>query len=133
MQNTVTLHYRGRKPYVHRQGRPLGDSIWHPGDTRVVSTRAAAQLLRFLEFERVPDRDNGQAAEQVRAVQQAESAREQVLRQQESTHTDIALSVQMMDKDALEQLARSYGADIDKRRSLENLRHQVLGIVEARQ
>jgi len=133
MNTTVTLRYNGRKPYLERQGRPLGNRLWQPGDVFLVSQRAAAKLLGFIEFERIiVDGANQQKLSgEARAVLETEAQRQAVLQEKVRTDAEIGLSVQMMDKEALEQLARSHGVEIDKRRSLENLRQQVAVLVQS--
>jgi len=131
MADVVMLRYGGRKRYVENQGSALGKRIWEPGDVLPVSQRSAAKLLGFLEFERVNGPHHPMSlSDAEKEVVQAEAQYQAALAQRAQTDNEIALSVQGMGKEALEQLARNYGVELDKRRSLESLRQQVAALVQ---
>lgn len=139
------ITYKGRKLYRESQT----GNTWTPGDTKLVPAAAAEKLLRFVEFK--PSQaaladEAGQAGpakadnqppvptdpidpEQEAAMvvhQEAERAKEQEKQVLES----MLLTVQAMDKNALEEYALKYEVNLDKRQGVAKLRAEVSTLVE---
>lgn len=120
----TALHYTGTKDY--RDRTPL-KHLWRPGDVKLVPERDARRLLQFAEFSRheaqaTPEQETEAVLAQQVADVQADKAR-QALEQ-------VQVSIDQMDKAALEAYARNYGVELDKRRSVGALRAEVNNLVE---
>ena len=147
--NLTRITYTGRKVYRDK----LSGNTWEPGDTKLVTEGQASKLLRFAEFkpfskqvqkeaermqEQEPTQDLVQTQEPEQAptdaeieaamvVQnEAERAQEQEREQQEA----MLLTVESMDKAALEEYARKYEVELDKRLGVGKLRAEVANLVE---
>ena len=138
--NLTRLAYNGRKTY---RDKHMGIT-WEPGDTNLVTHETAKKLLRFAEFahaEQEAERAKGKKAEEgekpddtldpeVEAAmlreQEAERAKDQERQQLES----MLLTVESMDKSALEEYARKYEVQLDKRLAVGKLRAEVANLVE---
>ena len=120
--NTIKLKYTGATPY---RDRTVLRTLWQPGDVLMIPTMAARQLLKFREFEIAPDK--ARANPESEQVLQAFEAKEQ---EQEQQIESILLDVQGWDKGQLEAYARLYSVELDKRRSLANLRSDVATLVQ---
>ena len=99
---------------------------WLPGQVHNVDAAIAARMLMHKDvYERadaVADRPVAGKANQVE--QEQERVQEQQL---DDTRSVIAI----MDKDALEQFAKThFQIDLDKRKGLSNLRSQVIGLID---
>lgn len=140
----VKIRYEGASAYIDRT--PLKNA-WEPGDVKLVSERDAKTLLAYLEFQRVVDGEaapkkadkkaESQAADQpddaaeLELAQQALAESQAVEEKAKRLTENTLLEIEQMDKDALEAYARqNYGVDIDRRRSLDNLRNQVTELVQ---
>lgn len=125
--NLTRITYHGRKSFRDK----ISNSTWEPGDTKLVTTDAAKKLLRFAEFgpaeEKSQPADAGAELEAAMLVQQdAERIKSQDRQQLEA----MLLTVESMDKGALEEYARKYEVDLDKRAGLAKLRAEVASLVE---
>ena len=125
--NLTRITYHGRKSFRDK----ISNSTWEPGDTKLVTTDAAKKLLRFAEFgpaeEKNQPADVGAELEAAMLVQQdAERIKSQDRQQLEA----MLLTVESMDKGALEEYARKYEVDLDKRAGLAKLRVEVASLVE---
>lgn len=99
---------------------------WLPGQVHNVD---AAIAVRMLMHKDVYERADVEANKPVSGKSnQVEQEQERVQEQQlEDTRSAIAI----MDKDALEQFAKThFQIDLDKRKGLSNLRSQVIGLID---
>ena len=99
---------------------------WVPGQVHNVD---AAIAVRMLMHKDVYERADVEANKPVSGKSnQVEQEQERVQEQQlEDTRSAIAI----MDKDALEQFAKThFQIDLDKRKGLSNLRSQVIGLID---
>lgn len=120
----IVVKYEGKKPY--RDRTPLRNE-WEPGDVKRVPERDAKILLRFAEFNRAEEADATDRTEDVEAAIAAQAQREN----DERNETEAMLMlVDTMDKDALEAYALKYETNLDKRRSLDKLRSEVVSLIE---
>ncbi len=120
----VALTYSGRKTYPDKT--PLR-AVWEPGDTKRVPAHTAKLLLRFAEFSVAEKFMPEDGSDDVSIAVVEASNREQ----QERNETEgMLLMVESMDKDTLEAYARKYEVELDKRRSLANLRSEVTTLIE---
>jgi hypothetical protein len=125
--NLVRITYSGAKPY--RDKTSLRND-WQPGDTKTVTTEAAKILLRFVEFKKAEGKPETADAEQEQANALATIQESQKREQDESDAlAGMLLSVDQMDKGALEAYARKYDVDLDKRGKLDSLRGQVVNLI----
>lgn len=129
------IAYQGRKIYRDK----FSGNTWEPGTAKLVTPDAAKKLLRFAEFARAeaaePATEPQQAStpdtstelETAMAIEQeAARAKEQEKQMLES----MLLTVQSMDKSALEEYARKYEVDLDKRLGVGKLRAEVATLIE---
>lgn len=122
--NFVPIKYIGRKDYRDRTS--LRQS-WQPGDTKLVPEQDAKKLLQFAEFEHSKAKVNPAELEQAKTAQKvADQAKQDAKRDLEN----VQVSIDQMDKDALEAYAKNYSVDLDKRRSLASLRQEVNNLIE---
>ena len=120
----IAVKYQGRKRY--RDRTPLRNE-WEPGDVKRVPERDAKILLRFAEFHRADEADATDRTEDVEAAIAAQAQREN----DERNETEAMLMlIDTMDKDALETYALKYEINLDKRRSLDKLRGEVVSLIE---
>lgn len=126
------VKYSGRKPYQDKT--PLRN-VWSAGDVKPVPVRDAEALLKFVEFELVEKPASTAAAgntvsddeAEVALAQKAQATKE--LDEQAATNA-ILMTIDTMDKDALEAYARKYEVEIDKRRGVAKICDEVKGLVE---
>lgn len=122
--NFVPIKYIGRKDYRDRTS--LRQS-WQPGDTKLVPEQDAKKLLQFAEFEHSKAKAKPAELEQAKTAQKvADQAKHDAKRDLEN----VQVSIDQMDKDALEAYAKNYSVDLDKRRSLASLRQEVNNLIE---
>ena len=128
--NFTRLTYSGRKPYNDKAG-----TVWAPGDTHMVTPDTAKRLLRFAEFALANDEPtaakapNGKAEE----LQKAQTLHEEQERKAANEHQqteNMLLTVESMDKGALEEYARKYDVELDKRLGIAKLRAEVSTLIE---
>lgn len=128
--NFTRLTYSGRKPYNDKAG-----TVWAPGDTHMVTPDTAKRLLRFAEFALAKDEPATAKAPKGKAeeLQKAQALHEEQERKAANEHQqteNMLLTVESMDKSALEQYARKYEVELDKRKSEATLRAQVANLIE---
>lgn len=121
--NLTRITYNGAKPYRDREVRYQ----WAPGDTKLVPERAASRLLRFPVFALADGKAT--AAEQEQAIVTVELA-EQKARDEHYEKEGMLMTVETMDKSALEAYAAKYETNLDKRKSEAALRAQVANLIE---
>ena len=124
------LTYSGRKPYNDKAG-----TVWAPGDTTLVAPDTAKRLLRFAEFAlAAADTTAGKATKADTAeLQQAHALHEEQKRKATDEHQqteNMLLTVESMDKGALEEYARKYEVELDKRLGIAKLRAEVSTLIE---
>ena len=131
-KNLVPVKYVGRRPDFF--DRIYGSGLFFDqGQTRWVPSELARKLLRHADlFERGEADSAGPQKEDDTAKILEEAAREQSsLKVEQSVIQDLRDSVQSMDKDALSLFASTnYRQIIDRRRSVETLREEVLGFID---
>ena len=129
-QSLVPVKYVGRRPDFF--DRIYGSGLFFDqGQTRWIPAELARKLLRHADlFER--GEEDLEASEDDTAKILEESAREQdAQRIDQSAIQDLRDSVQSMDKEALSHFAgTNYRQIIDRRRSVEALREDVLGFID---
>ena len=129
-QNLVPVKYVGRRPDFF--DRIYGSGLFFDqGQTRLLPAELARKLLRHADlFER--GEEDLEASEDDTSEILEEAARElDAQRIDQSVIQDLRDSVQSMDKDALSQFASTnYRQIIDRRRSVEALREEVLGFID---
>ena len=136
----VKVRYEGQTPYTDRTALK---TAWEPGDEKLVSEADARLLSRYLEFKRVADDEakpkkaaNGKKAEadEQAALEQAQQAQAQAAAKEKAEKNAVEetlVEVSVMTKEALEAYARqNYGLELDKRRSVETLRNQVIELLQ---
>lgn len=129
-QTLVPVKYVGRRPDFF--DRIYGSGLFFDqGQTRWIPAELARKLLRHADlFER--GEEDLEASEDDTAEILEESAREQdAKRIDQSAIQDLRDSVLSMDKEALSHFAgTNYRQIIDRRRSVEALREEVLGFID---
>ena len=126
--NLTRLTYNGRKTYRDN----LTGTTWTPGESNLVPEKAATKLLRFAEFA-LSEKKAGKVKEADEEVLKAELIHAQKQREEDREDQQLEsmlLTVESMDKAALEQYARKYEVELDKRRSLDTLRAEVSTLIE---
>ena len=136
----VKVRYEGQAPYTDRTALK---NAWEPGDEKLVSEADARLLSRYLEFKRVTDEKadpkkdaKGKKADvgEQAALEQAQQAQAQAAAKEKAEKNAVEetlVEVSVMTKEALEAYARqNYGLELDKRRSVETLRNQVIELVQ---
>lgn len=125
------VKYIGRKPFVDRlygSGLPF-----ETDQVRSVPIELARRFLRHPEFapEEIPAQVEQTQGDDT-AVLLDESARKQAQQHEQlNALQELRDQVSYMDKDALEQFAKTkYRHDIDKRRSVASLREHVTGLID---
>ena len=126
------LTYSGRKPYNDKAG-----TVWAPGDTHLVAPDTAKRLLRFVEFaQAAADTAAGKtpkAKADTAELQKAHALHEEQKRKAANEHQqteNMLLTVQSMEKGALEEYARKYEVELDKRLAIGKLRAEVSTLIE---
>lgn len=121
--NLTRITYNGTKPYRDREVRYQ----WAPGDTKLVPDRAARRLLRFPVFALA--QGEATADEQEQAVVAVELAAQKE-RDEHAEKEFMLMTIETMDKNALESYAAKYETNLDKRKSEATLRAQVANLIE---
>lgn len=104
---------------------------------RMISEQLAKKLLRHADLFEAGDTvqaegttDSNQPDDTAEQLAQAQQNQDQA-KQEESERQDLVDRIMLMDKDALGDFALSnYEQNLNKRRSVENLREQVVGFVD---
>lgn len=117
------LIYNGRKTYRDK----LTSNTWQPGDTNLVTEESANKLLRFAEFAKAEGAATDAEMERALIVQHEADRKQDDERQQLES---MLLTIEQMDKGALDEYARKYEVLIDKRQSIGKLRADVTTLVE---
>lgn len=121
--NLTRITYNGHKPYRDREVR----YEWTPGDAKLVPEKAARRLLRFPVFAlataSATDDERTQASVAVELAKQQE-------RDEHHEKEGLLMTIESMDKSALEAYASKYETSIDKRKSETVLRAQVANLIE---
>lgn len=128
--NFTRLTYSGRKPYNDKAG-----TVWAPGDTHMVAPATAKRLLRFAEFALAKDEPAAVKTTKAKAeeLQKAQALHEEQERKAANEHQqteNMLLTVESMDKGALEEYARKYDVELDKRLGIAKLRAEVSTLIE---
>lgn len=121
--NLTRITYNGTKPYRDREVRYQ----WAPGQSHLVPDRAARRLLRFPVFALA--QGEATADEQEQATVAVELA-EQKARDEHNEKEGMLMTIETMDKGALEAYAAKYETNLDKRKSEAVLRAQVANLIE---
>ena len=121
--NLTRITYNGTKPYRDREVRYQ----WAPGQSHLVPDRAARRLLRFPVFALA--QGEATADEQEQATVSVELA-EQKARDEHNEKEGMLMTIETMDKGALEAYAAKYETNLDKRKSEAVLRAQVANLIE---
>lgn len=126
----VRITYTGRKFY--RDKTALRNE-WNPGDTKLVPEPVAKVLRRFGVFvdaeSQVAADEKTQEAEVAEALLQQQVV-EAKLDEQKTELEAMLTTIESMDKGALEEYARKYEVELDKRRGVAKLREEVSLLVE---
>lgn len=130
--NFTRLTYSGRKPYNDKAG-----TVWEPGDTHMVTPATAKRLLRFAEFALAKDAPADAKSPKGKAdtaeLQKAQALHDEQERKATDEHQqteNMLLTVESMDKGALEEYARKYDVELDKRLGVGKLRAEVSTLIE---
>ena len=135
--NFERIEYSGRKPYFDRHA----STAWTPGDVKLVPESIAKRLLKFLEFKRVlsvpaveqaqplPDA-NDSTSQDLQQAHAMQAAIEQAEQTENQVREAMLLTIESMDKSALEEYARKYEIELDKRNGVGKLRAEVATLVE---
>ena len=121
--NMTRITYHGTKPYRDREVR----YEWAPGDAKLVPEKAARRLLRFPVFALATE--SATDAEQEQAIVAMELAKQQE-RDEHHEKEGLLMTIEAMDKNALEAYAAKYETNLDKRKSETVLRAQVANLIE---
>ena len=121
--NLTRITYNGHKPYRDREVR----YEWTPGDAKLVPEKAARRLLRFPVFALAAAPATEDETAQATAV--AELSKQQE-RDEHHEKEGLLMTIESMDKSALEAYAAKYETHLDKRKSETVLRAQVANLIE---
>lgn len=121
--NLTRITYNGTKPYRDREVRYQ----WAPGDTKLVPERAASRLLRFPVFALAKGEATADEQEQATVAVELTS---QKARDEHHEKEGMLMTIETMDKGALEAYAAKYETNLDKRKSETVLRAQVANLIE---
>ena len=135
------ITYAGRK--VYRESHT--GNTWAPGDTKLVPAIAAEKLLRHVEFNRAaeatakakkaaeaetPAEDGTPTDAELEAAMVVQDEANRAKEQERQMLESMLLTVQSMDKNALEQYALKYEVNLDKRQAVGKLRSEVSTLIE---
>ena len=121
--NLTRITYNGTKPYRDREVR----SQWAPGQSHLVPDRAARRLLRFPVFALAQGEATADEQEQATVAVELTSQKE---REEHHEKEGMLMTIETMDKGALEAYAAKYETNLDKRKSEAVLRAQVANLIE---
>lgn len=120
------ITYHGRKTYRDK----FSGNTWEPGSTKLVAPDAAKKLLRFAEFDRAESQEIRATDAEVEVATAIQQDNERVKEQEKQVLEAMLLTVESMDKGALEQYARKYEVELDKRLGVAKLRAEVATLIE---
>ncbi len=121
--NLTRITYNGTKPYRDREVRYQ----WAPGQSHLVPDRAARRLLRFPVFALAQGEATADEQEQATVAVELTSQKE---REEHHEKEGMLMTIETMDKGALEAYAAKYETNLDKRKSEAVLRAQVANLIE---
>ena len=121
--NLTRITYNGTKPYRDREVRYQ----WAPGQSHLVPDRAARRLLRFPVFALAQGEATADEQEQATVAVELTSQKE---REEHHEKEGMLMTIETMDKGALEAYAAKYETNLDKRKSKAVLRAQVANLIE---
>lgn len=121
--NLTRITYNGTKPYRDREVRYQ----WAPGQSHLVPDRAARRLLRFPVFALAQGEATADEQEQATVAVELTSQKE---REEHNEKEGMLMTIETMDKGALEAYAAKYETNLDKRKSEAVLRAQVANLIE---
>ena len=121
--NLTRITYNGTKPYHDREVRYQ----WAPGQSHLVPDRAARRLLRFPVFALAQGEATADEQEQATVAVELTSQKE---REEHHEKEGMLMTIETMDKGALEAYAAKYETNLDKRKSEAVLRAQVANLIE---
>lgn len=121
--NLTRITYNGHKPYRDREVRYQ----WAPGQSHLVPDRAARRLLRFPVFALAQGEATADEQEQATVAVELTSQKE---REEHHEKEGMLMTIETMDKGALEAYAAKYETNLDKRKSEAVLRAQVANLIE---
>lgn len=144
---TTAIRYIGKKPFADRL---YGSGLdFEPNQVREVPSELARSFLKHADlFEKVeapqgeliaPPNDDEPPQEPPEPTEPQDDTAEllalqaekdKAKAQDENALQDLFVQVSVMDKNALEQFAKDrYQVDLNKRKSVENLREEVIGLI----
>jgi hypothetical protein len=121
----VHLKYNGRKVFKDKASK----TSWAPGDTKPVTVDTARRLKKFIEFALAEPGEQVEAGD-VHAALVLQNEISQEAKQEREQVEGVLLTIESMDKGALETYAAKYEVSLDRRKKTEDLRVQVAGLVE---
>lgn len=120
----IAITFTGARAFLDRTALRF---LWQPGDTKLVTPKAAQTLLRYAEFSRAESEPDAGSREAL-LLRQAEVDAE--IDAEDSVTDGVLLSVAGWDRDQLNAYAKRYSTKLDNRKTVENLRLEVSGLVE---
>jgi chromosome segregation protein len=120
------IAYNGRKIYRDK----FSGNTWEPGAVKLVTPGAAKNLLRFAEFARADAGDSKPSDAELENAITIQKDVDRAKEQERQVLEGMLLTVQSMDKSALEEYARKYEVELDKRLGVGKLRAEVSTLIE---
>ena len=120
------IAYNGRKIYRDK----VSGNTWEPGAAKLVTPDAAKKLLRFAEFARADAGDSKPSDAELETAIAIQKDTDRAKEQERQVLEGMLLTVQSMDKSALEEYARKYEVELDKRLGVGKLRAEVSTLIE---
>jgi hypothetical protein len=120
------IAYNGRKIYRDK----FSGNTWEPGAVKLVTPGAAKNLLRFAEFARADAGDSQPSDAELENAIAIQKDADRTKEQERQVLEAMLLTVQSMDKSALEEYARKYEVELDKRLGVGKLRAEVSTLIE---
>ena len=120
------IAYNGRKIYRDK----FSGNTWEPGAVKLVTPDAAKNLLRFAEFARADTGDSKPSDAELENAIAIQKDTDRAKEQERQVLEGMLLTVQSMDKSALEEYARKYEVELDKRLGVGKLRAEVSTLIE---
>ena len=120
------IAYNGRKIYRDK----VSGNTWEPGAAKLVTPDAAKALLRFAEFARADVGDSKPSDAELETAIAIQKDADRTKEQERQVLEAMLLTVQSMDKSALEEYARKYEVELDKRLGVGKLRAEVSTLIE---
>ena len=129
----TAISYIGKKPFSDRLYNT--GLTFDVGQVREVPDEMARLFLRhqdlFVLSDKPAKKDKPKETNDTRALMDQKAQETAEKTKSENALQDLYVQVHNMDKDALEQFAKDhYQIDLNKRKSLENLREEVVGLID---